>query len=64
MDSETLPHCLEVMAKTDDGEVMAIKHEDFQVIGIQFHPESVLTVEGKKIIENFVGVKQDHRLIG
>ncbi len=64
VDSETLPHCLEVMAKTDDGEVMAIKHEDFQVVGIQFHPESVLTIEGKKIIENFVGAKQDHRLIG
>lgn len=63
VDFETLPNCLEVMAKTDDGEVMAIKHEDFQVVGIQFHPESVLTVEGKKIIENFVGAKQELRLI-
>lgn len=63
VDFKTLPSCFEIMARTDDGEVMAIKHQDFQVVGLQFHPESVLTESGKKMIENFIGVKQNQLLI-
>lgn len=51
---ETMPDCLSVTAKTDDGEIMAIKHKTFPVIGLQFHPESIYTEHGKKMIENFI----------
>ena len=53
--SDTIPDCLKVTATTDDGEVMAVEHRDFPVYGVQFHPESVLTPDGKKIMENFLG---------
>jgi len=55
IDSESVPECLIVTAKTDDGEIMAVKHKDYAVYGVQFHPESILTQEGKKIISNFLG---------
>lgn len=51
---ESLPSCLEITAKADDGEIMAIKHKDYEVIGLQFHPESICTPDGIKLIENFV----------
>ena len=51
---DTIPECLKVTATTDDGEVMAVEHRDFKVYGVQFHPESVLTPEGKKIMVNFL----------
>lgn len=51
---ESLPECLKVTAVTDDGEVMAVEHTEFPVYGVQFHPESVLTPEGYKIMENFL----------
>lgn len=53
--SDTIPDCLKVTATTDDGEVMAVEHRDYPVYGVQFHPESVLTPDGKKIMENFLG---------
>ena len=52
--SDTIPDCLKVTATTDDGEVMAVEHRDYPVYGVQFHPESVLTPEGKKIMVNFL----------
>ncbi|TYQ15462.1 UNVERIFIED_CONTAM: anthranilate synthase component 2 [Acetivibrio alkalicellulosi] len=52
----TLPKCLKVTAKTPDGEIMGLKHESFPVFGIQFHPESILTPEGKEILRNFIRV--------
>ncbi|SNU06873.1 anthranilate synthase component 2 [Lachnospiraceae bacterium] len=53
--SETLPECLEVIAASDDdGEVMAVKHTDYPVYGLQFHPESILTPEGETILKNFI----------
>lgn len=51
---ETLPPCLEVTAWTDEGEIMGIRHKEFLVEGVQFHPESILTGEGTKILANFV----------
>ena len=54
VDPGTLPDCLQVAATTKDGEVMAVQHREYPVYGVQFHPESVLTPQGKKIIENFL----------
>jgi len=55
VDDQTLPDCLEVCAiSNDDKEIMAMKHRDFPVYGVQFHPESILTGEGRKIIRNFL----------
>lgn len=51
---DTMPDCLSVTAKTEDGEIMAIKHKEYPVIGLQFHPESIYTEHGKKLIENFI----------
>jgi anthranilate synthase component 2 len=52
---DTIPDALRVTATTADGEVMAVAHRDFPVYGVQFHPESVLTPLGGKILENFIG---------
>ena len=49
----TLPDELLVIAETDDGEVMGVKHRDYPLFGLQFHPESILTPDGGRIIENF-----------
>ncbi|MBR5695514.1 MAG: aminodeoxychorismate/anthranilate synthase component II [Paludibacteraceae bacterium] len=54
VDAKTMPDTLEVTAKSDEGLVMALKHKAYDIHGIQFHPESVLTPDGRKIIENFI----------
>lgn len=51
---ETLPEELKVTARSEDGEVMAVEHTRYPVFGVQFHPESVMTPDGKKMIENFL----------
>ena len=54
VDKETLPGDLEISAETDDGIIMGMRHKKFPVEGIQFHPESILTKEGKNIIKNWL----------
>lgn len=54
LDESSLPDCLEVSARTPDGEVMGIRHKDFPIEGIQFHPESVMTTSGKRQMANFI----------
>jgi anthranilate synthase component 2 len=56
-DKSTLPSCLEVTARAlDDGEIMGIKHRHYLMEGVQFHPESVLTGEGERILSNFISM--------
>ena len=58
----TLPDCLNVIGKsTDDNEVMAVKHRDYAVYGLQFHPESILSPEGKEILVNFINITKNYK---
>lgn len=54
VDADTLPKELEITAVTAQGEVMAVMHRDYPIYGVQFHPESILTPDGKKILRNFI----------
>ena len=51
---ETLPECLIVSAWTNDDEIMGVRHKEYPLWGVQFHPESILTAEGKKLLRNFI----------
>ena len=53
-DAATIPACLNVSAVTTDGEVMAVQHREYPIYGVQFHPESIMTPEGKTILKNFI----------
>jgi anthranilate synthase component 2 len=54
----SLPECLEITAWTEDGEIMGVRHRDFAVEGVQFHPESILTEHGHALLKNFLGARQ------
>ncbi len=56
-DKSTMPTCLKVTAETDDGEIMAVQHEEYPIFGVQFHPESIMTPDGKTMIKNFINLK-------
>jgi len=55
---DTLPDCLEITAQTAEGEIMGVRHKTLAVEGVQFHPESVLTENGRRLLANFVGVSE------
>lgn len=53
-DKTTIPDCLRVTAKTDDGEIMAVQHKEYPIYGVQFHPESIMTPDGKTMLNSFI----------
>ncbi|MGE5299535.1 MAG: anthranilate synthase component II [Acidobacteriota bacterium] len=54
---ETMPDCLEITAWTDQGEIMGVRHREYTLEGVQFHPESILTTVGKDLLRNFLKLK-------
>ena len=54
-DADTMPEELKITAVTTDGEIMAVQHREYLIYGVQFHPESIMTPDGKKMLENFIG---------
>ena len=54
VERETFPACLEVSATTPDGVIMGLRHRELKLEGVQFHPESIMTAEGKRLLENFL----------
>jgi anthranilate synthase/aminodeoxychorismate synthase-like glutamine amidotransferase len=59
LDREDLPDCLEIAAETKEGEIMGIRHKTHAIEGVQFHPESIMTREGKTLLKNFLEMKED-----
>lgn len=55
-DPATLPDCLQVTAVTGEGEVMAVQHKEYPIYGVQFHPESILTPDGRTMLHNFIHI--------
>ncbi|EEP61225.1 anthranilate synthase component II [Sulfurihydrogenibium yellowstonense] len=58
IDESTLPEDIEITARSDDGEIMAIEHKKYPIWGVQFHPESILTEYGHKLLENFLKISK------
>ena len=56
VERESLPDCLEISATSPDGLIMALRHKTLKIEGVQFHPESILTKEGKKLLQNFLNL--------
>lgn len=57
VEETTLPECLMVTARTEEGEMMGLRHKEYPVYGVQFHPESILTKHGMRILQNFMEVQ-------
>ncbi|MGC8506633.1 MAG: anthranilate synthase component II [Thiomonas sp.] len=60
IERDTLPACLEVTAQTEDGEIMGVRHRHFAIEGVQFHPESIETEHGHKLLQNFLTLSEGH----
>ena len=56
---ETIPECLKVIASTNEQEIMAVNHQTYPIFGVQFHPESILTPNGRKLLANFIQFAQN-----
>lgn len=56
IERKSLPACLEISAETQEGEIMGVRHRNFPVEGVQFHPESIMTQEGKNLLKNFLAM--------
>jgi anthranilate synthase component 2 len=56
IEKQSLPACLDITAWTEEQEIMAVCHKEFMIHGVQFHPESILTLEGKRLLTNFLGL--------
>ncbi len=56
VEQDSLPKCLEISATTTDGIIMGLRHTELKIEGVQFHPESIMTLEGKKLLENFLAL--------
>ena len=56
-DTGTMPVCLMITAETPEGEIMAVQHREYPVYGVQFHPESIMTPDGKRMLENFLAAE-------
>jgi anthranilate synthase/aminodeoxychorismate synthase-like glutamine amidotransferase len=54
---DTLPSCLKITAETAEGEIMGLAHREHPIFGVQFHPESILTTEGKNLLRNFLNFR-------
>lgn len=59
---ETMPDCLKVTGRADDGEIMAVMHREYPIYGLQFHPESILTPDGMTMIQNFLSLGKERSL--
>ena len=57
---ETIPECLKVIASTNEQEIMAVNHQTYPIFGVQFHPESILTPNGRKLLANFIQFAQNY----
>lgn len=60
-DPDSLPACLQTIAKADDDEIMAVQHKEYPVFGMQFHPESIMTPDGKQMLANFLDLAHKYR---
>ena len=62
LEPDSIPDCLEITSRTGDGVIMGVRHKDLLIEGVQFHPESVLTDAGKRLLANFLGVEYPRSL--
>jgi len=60
IERDSLPDCLEVTAETEEGEIMGVRHKDYPIHGVQFHPESILTDNGRTLVANFLKIGAPH----
>ena len=60
IERDSLPACLEITAQTEDGEIMGVRHRHFAIEGVQFHPESIETEHGHRLLQNFLALNEGH----